>query len=158
MFDGLGRKGRAFGGRGRWRRHGAAPGRGVGGADVAQGPGEHEPEPGHQQGHAHGHGGGAGRGLGRGHGRGRGRNRGGPEAAFEGPSLNDIGTGGLCRVVALHGRGPVRQRLMDLGLVPNARLQVVRSAPLDDPVEVRIEDTFLTLRRAEAAHVQVTDV
>jgi Fe2+ transport system protein FeoA len=72
--------------------------------------------------------------------------------------LNDIGTGGHCRVVALHGRGPVRQRLMDLGLVPNARLQVVRSAPLDDPVEVRIEDTFLTLRRAEAAHVQVTDV
>jgi ferrous iron transport protein A len=47
---------------------------------------------------------------------------------------------------------------MDLGLVPNARLEVVRSAPLDDPVEVRIEDTFLTLRRAEAAHVQVMDV
>jgi ferrous iron transport protein A len=43
-------------------------------------------------------------------------------------------------------------------LVPNARLEVVRSAPLDDPVEVRIEDTILTLRRAEAAHVQVMDV
>jgi len=44
---------------------------------------------------------------------------------------------------------------MDLGLVPNACLEVVRSAPLDDPVEVRLDDAFVTLRRAEAARIQV---
>ncbi|MBB4286604.1 Fe2+ transport system protein FeoA [Roseospira goensis] len=44
---------------------------------------------------------------------------------------------------------------MDLGLVPNATVEVVRRAPLADPIEVRVADTFVTLRRAEAARIEV---
>jgi len=92
---------------------------------------------------------------GHGHGLGRRHRHGATDVAFEGPSLNDVPPGERCRIVALHGRGPIRHRLMDLGLVPNACLEVVRSAPLDDPVEVRLDDAFVTLRRAEAARIQV---
>jgi len=102
-----------------------------------------------------GQGAGAGPGGGLGHGHGRRHRHGAANAAFDGHSLNDVPPGEHCRIVALHGHGPVRHRLMDLGLVPNARLEVVRSAPLDDPVEVRIDDAFITLRRAEAARIQV---
>jgi ferrous iron transport protein A len=92
---------------------------------------------------------GRGQGLGCGHGAGRG------QPAFEGRSLNDIPPGETIRIFALHGRGAIRHRLMDLGLVPNATVEVVRCAPLADPIEVRVSDTFVTLRRAEAARIEV---
>ncbi len=47
---------------------------------------------------------------------------------------------------------------MDLGLVPNAVVEVVRRAPLADPIEIRLEDAFITLRRTEAARVEVVKV
>jgi len=71
--------------------------------------------------------------------------------------LNDIAPGGTCRIVALHGRGAVRQRLMDLGLVPNMSVSVMRRAPLGDPIQVRADDTFVTLRRAEAARIEIAE-
>lgn len=104
------------------------------------------------QGHGHGRGGHGGRGGMRRH-----RGGGGECVMRAGQSLNEIRPGGVCRIHALHGRGAIRHRLMDLGLVPNAPLEVVRSAPLDDPIEVRVGDTFVTLRRAEAARVEVVD-
>jgi ferrous iron transport protein A len=48
--------------------------------------------------------------------------------------------------------------LLDLGLVPNAEVEIVRRAPLADPIEVRLGDSFLTLRRNEAARVEVVPV
>nr|WP_184435589.1 FeoA family protein [Roseospira goensis] len=100
-----------------------------------------------------GHSGGRGHGHGPRHGQGHGHGQGQP--AFEGRSLNDLAPGDRCRIFALHGRGAIRHRLMDLGLVPNATVEVVRRAPLADPIEVRVADTFVTLRRAEAARIEV---
>lgn len=97
-----------------------------------------------------GQGRGHGRGLGLGHGRGRHH-----QPPFEGRSLNDITPGQTCRIFALHGRGPIRQRLMDMGLVPNADVTVVRAAPLNDPIEVRVGATLVSVRRAEAARIEV---
>ncbi|KAA5606529.1 ferrous iron transport protein A [Roseospira marina] len=91
---------------------------------------------------------------GHGHGLGAGRGR-GPGPHFAGASLGDIAPGGDCQIVALHGRGAIRQRLMDLGLVPNMSVTVVRRAPLGDPIQVRADETFITLRRAEASRVEV---
>ena len=44
---------------------------------------------------------------------------------------------------------------MELGLVPGSEVQVVRRAPLGDPIEYRIRDVHLSLRRVEAANVHV---
>lgn len=58
----------------------------------------------------------------------------------------------------MHGEGAIRQRLLDMGFVPETLVTMVRSAPLYDPIEVRIGNTFVSIRRAEAADIEVEDV
>lgn len=50
------------------------------------------------------------------------------------------------------------RRLMELGLVPGTRVEVLRRAPLGDPIELRLRDIHLSLRRSEAAFIHVEDV
>ena len=45
---------------------------------------------------------------------------------------------------------------MELGLVPGTTVEVVRRAPLGDPVELRLRQVHLSIRRSEAAHIYVT--
>ena len=78
--------------------------------------------------------------------------------APEGKSVRDMDIGTTKRIVRLCGCGPVRRRLLDMGFVPNADVTVVRAAPLMDPLEVRIGDSLVTIRRVEAAQIEVVDV
>lgn len=71
------------------------------------------------------------------------------------PSLNDTAPGETCRIRRLCGGGPVRQRLLELGLQPSREVTVIRAAPLRDPIELRVGDSFIVLRRREAATVEV---
>lgn len=52
------------------------------------------------------------------------------------------------------GRG-YRRKLLSMGLTPGVEFQVVRVAPLGDPVEVRVRGTSVSLRKAEAEALQV---
>ena len=61
------------------------------------------------------------------------------------------GEGG--RVVAVEGEGAVRQRLLEMGLVEGTEVEVIRAAPLGDPIEVELHSYLLSLRKAEAAAV-----
>ncbi len=70
-------------------------------------------------------------------------------------TLNDIAPGTDIRIVRLYGHGPVRQRLIDFGFQPGRTVTMLRNAPLRDPIEVQVGDTFIALRRHEAAHVEV---
>ncbi|MCZ7649046.1 MAG: ferrous iron transport protein A [Planctomycetota bacterium] len=63
------------------------------------------------------------------------------------------GQGG--RVTRTLAEGPLGQRLMEMGLIEGARVQVVRVAPLGDPVEIRLNDYHLSLRKAEAEGVEI---
>jgi len=72
-----------------------------------------------------------------------------------GTSLNDLRPGEACRVTGIEGDGPVRRRLLDMGVTPGRAVEVVRSAPLRDPIEIRVGETFMTLRRREASRVAV---
>lgn len=78
-----------------------------------------------------------------------------PAASWVGLSLNDLRPGAQGRVWRLHGQGAIRQRLLDLGLLPGTEVTVMRSAPLDDPIEIRVGDAFLTLRRSEAMMIEM---
>jgi ferrous iron transport protein A len=51
----------------------------------------------------------------------------------------------------------VRQRLLDLGLMPNVKVVMVRSAPLDDPIELKLDATSIMLRRKEASTIEIHD-
>lgn len=51
--------------------------------------------------------------------------------------------------------GALKKRLLDMGIVPGCSLEILRTAPLGDPVEVRIRGYNLSLRKEEAVRVYV---
>jgi Fe2+ transport system protein FeoA len=71
-------------------------------------------------------------------------------------TLDQVAPGTRCRIAALGGAPALVQRLLELGLMEGENLTVVTRAPLGDPIEVESALTRLSLRKAEAAQVQVT--
>ena len=71
------------------------------------------------------------------------------------PALDQLRPGQRGRIVALQGGDALTQRLMEMGLLEGDEVELVGFAPLGDPVEVRLGDYRLSLRRSEAARVQV---
>ncbi|HEV2148686.1 MAG TPA: FeoA family protein [Longimicrobiaceae bacterium] len=69
--------------------------------------------------------------------------------------LAELRPGERGRVTAVAGDADAVRRLMDLGLIRGTTLEVIRTAPLGDPMEVRLRGYMLTLRRAEAEHITV---
>lgn len=67
-----------------------------------------------------------------------------------------IGARGVVRHV--HADRPVARRLMEMGLLPGTPVEVVRVAPLGDPIEIRVRGYSLSLRRRDAAGVALGDV
>jgi Fe2+ transport system protein FeoA len=53
---------------------------------------------------------------------------------------------------------PVARRLMEMGLLPGTSVTIVRVAPLGDPLELRLRNYALSIRRSEALAVEVTNV
>ena len=70
-------------------------------------------------------------------------------------TLNQLQPGERATIVKVGGEGPVRRRILDMGVVSGADIEVVRVAPLGDPVEFRIKGYNLSLRKSEAQNVQV---
>lgn len=58
-------------------------------------------------------------------------------------------------MVGIDGEGDSMRRLMDLGLLRGTTIEVVRTAPLGDPIELKLRGFMLTLRRAEAEQITV---
>lgn len=69
--------------------------------------------------------------------------------------LSQLKIGEKATVVAVHGEGAVRRRLFDMGITPGAEVYLRKKAPLGDPIEIAIRGYELTLRKAEAANVEV---
>lgn len=69
--------------------------------------------------------------------------------------LGELNPGERGRVLRLGGRGLIRHRLLDMGLVTGSEVEVERVAPLGDPVEIRIKGYHLSLRKEDAASIQV---
>lgn len=70
-------------------------------------------------------------------------------------TLDSIPYGMRARVLNVMGNGIGALRLMEMGLVPGAPVSVIRSAPLGDPIQVRLRDYHLALRRVEARLITV---
>ena len=71
-------------------------------------------------------------------------------------SLDKLPAGEPARVVSVEGAGSIARRLMEMGVVPGAPVRFVKSAPLGDPLEIRVRGYHLALRRAEAQTILVT--
>ncbi len=70
-------------------------------------------------------------------------------------TLDRLQPGEAGRVVRILAPDLVMRRLMELGLTPGIRVEVVRRAPLGDPIELRLRETHLSIRGTEAAQVHV---
>ena len=70
--------------------------------------------------------------------------------------LDQLAAGQRGRIVALKGDDSLVQRLMEMGLLEGDEIEVVGYAPLGDPLEIRLADYRLSLRRSEAARILVT--
>lgn len=58
-------------------------------------------------------------------------------------------------ITAVGGEGALRCRLLDMGLIPRTRLRVEKTAPLGDPIELRVRGYALSLRKEDARNIQV---
>ena len=72
--------------------------------------------------------------------------------------LSETKTGQVVEVVRIAGHASFRRRLMELGLVPGTRVELVRVAPLGDPVELLVRGASLSIRKAEAGVIEVARV
>jgi Fe2+ transport system protein FeoA len=69
--------------------------------------------------------------------------------------LSELNVGESGRIVKVAGEGAVRRRLFDMGVTPGADVYLRKKAPLGDPLEFTVRGYELTLRKAEAACVNV---
>ena len=70
-------------------------------------------------------------------------------------TLKDVKVGETATVVKLHGEGPVKRRIMDMGITKGTEVYVRKVAPLGDPIEVTVRGFELSLRKDEAQTILV---
>lgn len=71
-------------------------------------------------------------------------------------TLKDVKVGETATVKRLHGEGPVKRRIMDMGITKGTDIYVRKVAPLGDPIEVTVRGFELSLRKNEAQNVLVS--
>ena len=70
-------------------------------------------------------------------------------------TLKDAKIGDTVKVVKLHGEGPIKRRIMDMGITKGIEVSVRKVAPLGDPIEVTVRGYELSLRKADAEMIEV---
>ena len=70
-------------------------------------------------------------------------------------TLKDAKVGETVTVARLHGEGPVKRRIMDMGITRGVEIYVRKVAPLGDPMEVTVRGYELSLRRADTEMIEV---
>lgn len=68
-------------------------------------------------------------------------------------SVADLAVGQQAEIASIDCERRLARRLMEMGLLPGTRVRVVRLAPLGDPIELRVRNYSLSVRRAEAAKI-----
>jgi len=72
-------------------------------------------------------------------------------------TLRDVKVGNSCTVAAIGGGGAIRRRIMDMGLIKGTKVKVRKVAPLGDPIELTVRGYELSIRKEDAASVEVTE-
>lgn len=70
-------------------------------------------------------------------------------------TLKQASIGDTVRVVRLHGEGPVRRRIMDMGITKGVEVYIRKTAPLGDPIEVTVRGYELSIRKADAEMIDI---
>ena len=70
-------------------------------------------------------------------------------------TLREVKIGQMVKVVKLHGEGPVKRRIMDMGITKGTEIYVRKVAPLGDPMEATVRGYELSLRKADTEMIEV---
>lgn len=70
-------------------------------------------------------------------------------------TLKEIKVGETCKVVGLHGTGPIKRRIMDMGITKGVEIHVRKVAPLGDPMELNVRGYELSIRKTDAEMIEV---
>ena len=73
-------------------------------------------------------------------------------------TLKETSVGKTVKVVKLNGSGPVKRRIMDMGITKGVDVFVRKVAPLGDPVEVTVRGYEVSLRKADAEMIEVEEI
>ena len=73
-------------------------------------------------------------------------------------TLREVPIGKTVKVVKLHGEGAVKRRIMDMGITRGVEVYVRKVAPLGDPMEVTVRGYELSIRKADAEMIEVTNI
>lgn len=71
-------------------------------------------------------------------------------------TLKDLKPGQQGTVALIGSTGPMKRRIMDMGITPGIMVKVIKVAPLGDPIEVHVRGYELSLRKDEAQQITVT--
>jgi len=72
--------------------------------------------------------------------------------------LNEIRPGAKCRIIKILGSGGISARLRDMGCIKEEEIEVIKIAPLGDPVDIKIKGYHLSLRKEEAKNIEVEKI
>ncbi len=70
-------------------------------------------------------------------------------------TLDELQIGKSAMITAVGGEGALRCRLLDMGLIPRTKVQIQKVAPMGDPIELRIRGYELTIRKEDAAKIEI---
>jgi len=70
-------------------------------------------------------------------------------------TLATLAMGGVARVTQVQGQDEISLRLLEMGLTPGVEIRLIGTAPLGDPLEIEVRGYRLSLRRGEAARVEI---
>lgn len=72
-------------------------------------------------------------------------------------TLDQLEKGKSGRIVKIGGDGQLRQRFLDMGMIPGVKVKLMQAAPMGDPIELLVQSYILTLRKADAANIEVVE-
>lgn len=73
-------------------------------------------------------------------------------------TLDKLKAGQPAKIISVGGDGALRCRLLDMGLIPKTVVTLQKVAPMGDPIEIRLRDYELTLRKEDAEKIEIEEV
>jgi len=70
-------------------------------------------------------------------------------------TLKDVKSGEAVIVLKIHGEGQLRKRIMEMGITKGCEVEVIKVAPLGDPIEITLRGYDLTIRKVDAELIEV---
>lgn len=70
-------------------------------------------------------------------------------------NLSELKKGQKAKITSINSKGPIKRRLMDMGVLPGETVEVEKIAPLGDPIDIVVKGYHLSLRKSEAEQINV---